>query len=418
MTAENIDAGAWRFSDGNARLDFALVATAVFSVVVATTIGLSTTTGESRLLVEWVRGICLSVSLLGLLVLVKSVGGVYRSSLIVLYLCALTLAYGVGLSLINGAFEKVEGTIVRDVFALLIIVFYVDLTRGFKYLDLSIVLSKLIVGYCLVVVLYTYFTGGLVLSFPPQFLNEYLSDGRGAAVQYSQGISKFYAMGAISAFYWLSRSDSAHRLLLAAVVLFFLFLSFVGGARGDSVAALIVLLLLAFVRYRLRILFYIIPIVVLSFAFDFSRYVTDEFVILRRFMALAEGAQVRGGLLGDAIGLLATEPTCLLLGCGFGFFQNYFDYHSGLYPHNFVLESLISLGLLLVVPLFLLAIRGLFLELRDGSLSSLFFWFFVYFLIVSMKSGAMLSSWYVVAGVWFYAAVALRGVRVEVVNGK
>src|SRR5690606_22950653 len=110
----------------------------------------------------------------------------------------------------------------------------------------------------------------------------------------------------------------------------------------------------------------------------------------------------RDVLLGQAFYLLANEPQCLLIGCGIGYFQDYWNYPLGMYPHNLFLESIISFGAVLTLLALSLAFLG-FREIykREGKGSS-FIAISVYFLLIGLKSGGLFSSWVATSSV-FYA---------------
>lgn len=183
-------------------------------------------------------------------------------------------------------------------------------------------------------------------------------------------------------------------------------LSFLGGGRGDFLAVVIVIILMISSSSRRGA---IMAVLFAFFAFlFFVEYVpklSDDFVAARRFAVLLSGFNfgMRDILFEESIHILLNEPDCFLFGCGFASFQDYYGYRYGLYPHNILLESAITWGVPLVLLAGFLFALGLFAAGRRRFLN----WMGLLFVLIGMKSGDVLGSWFALSFVYFFAGVGV-----------
>jgi hypothetical protein len=125
---------------------------------------------------------------------------------------------------------------------------------------------------------------------------------------------------------------------------------------------------------------------------------------------------MRDVLLAKCIELLINEPICLFFGGGIGFFQYYFGYHPGMYPHNVPVEFLISFGLVFTLPLIYFVSRGLVQIYRLEGFESQFLFVFAYFLLVGLKSGSVITSYLLVGCMTF---LCMRGwIKAGTITGR
>jgi len=236
----------------------------------------------------------------------------------------------------------------------------------------------------------------------------------GSRAAYSQGVSKFYGMAAILAIVaWAYRIRAAPSSGLIALSFMCLALSFIGGGRGDSAAAAV--LVLAVIGLRSRS---ILALSTVGVAVGFSTLapVLNQLVIVQRFTAIGEsGLGPRGLLYQDAIDLIASRGDCALLGCGFGSFREFYGYSEGLYVHNILLESVIVFGIPLSALFIYYTAIGLYNSRfwRSASAANLAIISF-YYLMIAMKSGTILGFWFLVSYlviIMFVPSRYMRGQR-------
>lgn len=264
--------------------------------------------------------------------------------------------------------------------------------------------------FSLVILAVTVLMGGLLLDGFPSFVYSYTTI-EGSLLTYSQGVSKFYGLAAILTAGLVSdtRNFLFWRLFCGSLLILFLLLSLIGGGRGDFVFALLISLL------RLRKKYFLALaaagfLLVLPAAEILERIVGEYSSLATRYAALLDSYGMRDRLFFESVSLLLSEPTCLLLGCGIGFFQSYYDYPPGLYPHNVPLEFLISFGVVFCFPLVILILLGFKNNhLREGPASH-FSFVFLYFLLVSLKSGSLLTSYILIGAAAFLALKGLNNI--------
>jgi hypothetical protein len=174
-----------------------------------------------------------------------------------------------------------------------------------------------------------------------------------------------------------------------------LLFSGLSGARGDFIVGTVILgtMLILKLKFRSICLLACIFVVLGIGMLDRFGLVIEELIIFRRMAAVVMGETFGGRdiLFSQALDLVSSQSICMILGCGFNFFQVYYGYSFGMYPHNTFLEILITFGLILGLPIIIFTIwgvgYGLFTYYRDKFL----FWLFLYFLGVSLKSGSLVG---------------------------
>lgn len=267
-----------------------------------------------------------------------------------------------------------------------------------------------IILYILAILSYTLASGGLTIGFPPTFHYGYLTSKLGTEydIQYSQGATKFYGLASILSSYLFFISFGLRKLTLSLTAIIFIILMIIGGARGDSAASMLIILILAFVRYRQYTIFFIIagvPLTIFAIGDQFA-----ELVLFDRFQRITTDFDVRALLLVQALEILSTRTDCLVIGCGFNFFQHNYGFDISRYPHNFMVEMILVFGLPVTATLLALAIKGFRKHLRtNGFLGDAFIPIFMFFFLIGLKSGSILFSWFLFAGFVYFAATAFAG---------
>lgn len=267
--------------------------------------------------------------------------------------------------------------------------------------------AKILVIYFAVFFLLTVALGGFRLEFPPGFLFEVQTGNHGSIVSYGQGVTKFFGLGAIlTAFLGSHERRTTMRWVLTTLMLMFLVLSLMGGARGDAIATVLTISLLYSLKTPIRLIVFVC--IALLFATLFIS--VEDFILLRRLELLMSGGGLgaREELYADAVGLLSAQPRCVMFGCGFDYYQAYYGLSAGLYPHNFLLEFLITFGAPLTSFLLVGFLIGLVRSLltRDGIDG--FLLIVIYFTLIYLKSGSVISGWLFVTGLFYYFGIGVQ----------
>ncbi|WP_286908296.1 hypothetical protein [Roseovarius sp.] len=119
----------------------------------------------------------------------------------------------------------------------------------------------------------------------------------------------------------------------------------------------------------------------------------SKFTLFARLQQVAGGYYgLRDQLLAESMGLLGDKSICLALGCGFSYFQHYYGYAYGLYPHNQLVELVIVFGLpfsLVFIGFTAIGCRRLF---KGSGAGFLFALLWGYSAVVALKSGSVDST--------------------------
>lgn len=376
----------------------------LFGFLVLISINDLTTNELSRLLIILIReiSIVLVVCTIGVLFSLRKV---HLNQLTAVALYTSLVAYGIALSALNGASELgLQGMPIN----LLVTISGIVLISRQSNKILPDSFSKYYLIYVLVGLCMTIAIGGLDPSFPPHFVFDYSSALYSSEILYSQGVSQYFGYGALAAALLLAKSESRFRsILLMACVLLMLALSFLGGGRGDSIASAVVTL--GYLAFQFRTKFLITVLVtglfLLLYIEDWS-YILDSFFIFQRLLEVIGGYYgSRDQLLGQVLNLLSIEPRCLVVGCGFGYFQYFYGFEVSLYPHNFLAESLIVFGIPISAIFGIMVLGGVRDYYRKIGSMDLFLLFFALSILVAMKSGSLFGGWFVTTSSVYFASI-------------
>lgn len=375
---------------------------AIISLIISLTVALPLTTESVRSLSVQTRSVTLMVVAVASALLLVTLKG-SRVMLFSMFGFVFFFSYGILQSSITGAVTSAMSSLAVTMIVVLCGLFVASQKR--PVLSPREVLWLLF--YVLVFFILTAALGGLILEVPPRFVFQVQTDRHGSAVLYSQGITRFAAIGALfSAFLFQATSRKYLKVGLFVLGLGFLGLSFIGGARGDAIAGLLAFVLILSINTSwtyavLRIsLTGLIAILLINMA-DL-----DEFVFIRRMEIVFEGSLgARDELFANSIELISSDARCFFFGCGFDYFQFYFGYGSGLYPHNSVLEAVIVWGAPISAVLFLVYSFGLFVTFRSLRRVDFFPYLAVFFLFFSLKSGSWVSHWIFLVTFFHYFGV-------------
>lgn len=271
--------------------------------------------------------------------------------------------------------------------------------------------ARAFVAYIVLAFSLSLFTDGLILQFPPRFSFEYASEQYGAELGYVQGASNFYGLGAIAAAFWLTRRGNVlEKMLAATLMVFSMSLSVIGGARGDTAIALLIVAAYFVLRMPGKSAFWIAVSTLACIALITDWTWSEDLLFVTRILSIGEGDYgYRDQLFAQVMELLSLKPLCLVAGCGVGYFQHFHHYEQGMYPHNMLLESIVIFGLPLTVMFVILAIRGSLMYYRRVGEFDLFLLFTLYAIAVSLKSGSFFGSWLTLVGCLYLASHSFVG---------
>ncbi|MFM1913984.1 MAG: hypothetical protein RIR51_1837 [Bacteroidota bacterium] len=346
------------------------------------------TTEESYIFISNIRN-WIIVALVILIPLIILIYGVPIYFIFGLLIFILWLAYGFIFAKVNG------GSILIDqsnwnylIFPNLCGVIIFSYSR--IYSNLNFVIFSFFIFQILGFILIYYFNGIDFTTFPKFRLTYFNTD-----TLYSQGLSKFFGIfSIISLVYFLKTTSKFLRLIFILGTIFGIFLFLLGGARGESFFGVLVISLILFIKFRIKFIMFIIPsgIIIYSF-FNFPQYL-DNFILYSRITQVVEGDYGdRDLLFANAINLIKSDWVLLLFGKGFAYFQNYYNYSFGNYPHNYILEFIITFGILPTFIFLWLCFKDFPQFMEKIKSFDLVTFLLLYLFLVDMKSGTLITSW-------------------------
>ncbi|SDH43565.1 O-antigen ligase [Variovorax sp. OV700] len=391
------------------KLNFVTLGLASFFLLA--TLNTAVTSDESQRLVLFLRPFLVGV-VIACIIANAIKRGITPRGFIGIAIYLLAVLYGIAAASLNNSLSLVLDSLFIDVpmalsgIYLLSAVGNLDDNRQFIQDEQA----KFFVYYPFIAVLVTAVVGGFIFEIPPRFNFEYGSDQLGQDVVYSLGLTNFYGLATIAAAYLNIRSKTRLRsILMTVLMLFFLALSLLGGGRGELFATILIVALILIKNrpiFTIGIISCAALMLMISVA-DLSS-LSDSFVIVRRLTDLAGGdLSSRDALLYQVIDLLSDELNCLIFGCGPGYFQIYYRYDFGLYPHNLLAESVVSFGIFFTAVFLFFVGRGLRRYWKAVGRLDPFLLLVLFFSIVGLKSGYLFGSWIFVAAFFNLAALAV-----------
>lgn len=237
--------------------------------------------------------------------------------------------------------------------------------------------------------------------------------------RYLQSTSKLFGIGAI-VFFHLAFSKS--RWISAIYFLFAIILTFMsglGGARGEFLVTLIILFLVSARNFRNRktilLTFLLFGAGVGGWLYFGDRL--NNLLIYERLSAVGLGDfGLRDVFFMQSMSLMDNKMECVLVGCGFNYFQVYYGHDYGGYPHNIFVELLITYGALAGGLIILLTCIGVAFGFLGPHNRTPVYWVLLYFLGISLKSGSLLDLTSIPSLVFFVYLALLASNRVYVKN--
>tara|TARA_B100000575_G_scaffold292557_1_gene301294 strand:- start:993 stop:2180 length:1188 start_codon:yes stop_codon:yes gene_type:complete len=200
-------------------------------------------------------------------------------------------------------------------------------------------------------------------------------------------------------------NEANHKNWLASFILISLaiFFSALGGGRGDFLIIFIICLYLIFIRSQWSVRIFIISVILLSPIY-IAQILTIDLLLLERMMQLGE-SNIRFSLLMASGNVLDENIHCMILGCGFNFFQYEQHYDWGLYPHNSLIEIWITFGILGLFLWFMAAI-GVVRVISSRRFITLLSPLLALFL-VSLKSSSLVGN-FVLPAIFILAYIGFK----------
>lgn len=378
-----------------------LIKYGLFCFITGTTIGFATVNNLTIAIIPYLRSVMLAIAALVLLIWASGFK-INRRILLSFTLLIFMNLYGTIRGLDNLAYLNYLPDLVVSTIVVLTGLAYFGISESERS---QLTVAIYLVIFAAVWFLLLVFTGGLNLTTMAFDFQVYSRDGR--YILYSQGISKFYGFAAIVAI-WVAQKVNHIGGKNTVYILSFVFisLSFLGGGRGDFLALIIVIVLMGFLSSLRGALFsLVIVFIVFFFFFEYVPKLSDNIIAAQRFVVILTGSTfgLRDILFNESLHIISNESNCFLFGCGFTYFQEYYGYSYGMYPHNILLEAAIVWG----VPLVLFVISLFALGFAKSGRGKFLSWIGIFFVLLGMKSGDVLGSWFALSFIYFYAGVGL-----------
>ena len=188
------------------------------------------------------------------------------------------------------------------------------------------------------------------------------------------------------------------RIWLTGAAAMFVILTFYSGWRGKLIAStLIVIITISRSNLWKTLAIFLIAVYALAYS-DFLFEIQQSSDYNRILYALENNnSGMQGELFSQALTQFASDDIFqIFFGQSVNAFQHYQKYEFGLYPHNLLIEILLTSGLVMFMFYFLLYLNvaiGLFARVGHASLwTNLFFGIACNYLILTMKSGTFSDS--------------------------
>jgi hypothetical protein len=270
----------------------------------------------------------------------------------------------------------------------------------------SIYIYYTVVGICGLI-----FTDGLALDPFPRFVFSYEQSMTGKDGGYSLMLTSFFSISAIfSMIGILQARTTAFVFMYYILALFLCSLSGFAGGRGEIISLVIVTIIVfaKFAHSKNRRLVFLLTVLAIIQIFIVSS-VFEYMVANARFQLLLDGDfSDRNVLLQQVVELIKNEPGTFIFGGGTGYFQSYYGYDFGLYPHNHLAEAVVIFGFPLVFFSVLFVVRGGYIYYRQAGEIDLFMIIVTFIFISNLKSGYFLGNWMTNAAGCFFIGLNVQ----------
>jgi hypothetical protein len=208
-----------------------------------------------------------------------------------------------------------------------------------------------------------------------------------------QEISFMFALGGLSALPLMleNRVISLRWFFYAVIFSVYFVYIFLGLGRGEGIAFTFALLI--FISPIATILLFPVILIIMIYLI----YFIDVPLTVRMRSILEGDFGERDYLLGKSLQIVSENSDVIYVGGGMNYFQNYFSFTMDFYPHNMFVESLITGGVFLLVPMIIMLVFPLiigFLRLARGDWYLRYVYALLLFVVLLMnKSGTILTFW-------------------------
>jgi hypothetical protein len=240
------------------------------------------------------------------------------------------------------------------------------------------------------------------------YKNTVLNMGNDSQSTYSQGLSFFYSLTCLAAVYLL-KHDSFSRIMKVNLIMLtglFFILAISGGGRGEILALIFIL----FISFRKYLSFYFLTLFIVWSLFTYLNSYISNFYVFQRFLGFSEGdLGMRDTFIYDSFNILLDTPLIFLFGGGFNVFQSKMNYEIGYYPHNLLIEFILVYGILVTIFFIYIFLQGISRKYKGRMGFSI--WWFSFLLIVSFKSGSLLTSYVLISFLLYIIALSVKDYR-------
>lgn len=245
--------------------------------------------------------------------------------------------------------------------------------------------------YFIFIVVFLIATGAVSFEPTPVFNYEVL--GQEGPRRYSQSVTAFFAVGFLLMLLNSYKGSLISRIVFLALASIFFGFALFCGARGEFFIALLVAALIILQRPRYLQWGACVAVLIAGIVFLATTDVWRDIVVIDRTLHLFRSGTFGGRdeLLAEVFYLFVNKPVCLLTGCGFNYFQYYYNYEFGSYPHNALVEFLVTYGLIIGMPVVYFVFNGiiwLFTRTDDQGFGA---YFCLFLFLVSLKGGSLVG---------------------------
>ena len=240
--------------------------------------------------------------------------------------------------------------------------------------------TKIFVAFFIGIFLINLLFGDLLNYRPGEDFNDYQAISRVSGVLFC-----------IITYYSLSVKSRMLSVVLLTTSVGLAFICISGGGRGELIASFIAILPVVVQKKGRGMIVLLAALILITIYWESLIELRGLTRLLNAFETRNSGMRIELGL--EAFAIFTSDLKTFLFGCGINCFQALQGYEYGLYPHNYILEALVTFGLIGTLPILVVVARILFRWLTETNNEDyLLLIVACFFIFVSLKSGALISS--------------------------